>query len=97
MEFSDKKAAEVLQRGIDLGRRLAPRETITTAAVTSSVLRGSDMAASAILDAPATINGTTIWQEVAGGVAGVYYTLQFTASTSLGHVLIERSTLEVKA
>lgn len=97
MEFSDKKAAEVLQLGIDFVRLLAPLETISTATVAASVLRGSDLAPSAILDGPATIDGTTIWQEVAGGVAGVYYTLQFTATTSLGHVLIERATLEVTA
>lgn len=97
MEFSDKKSAEMVRVGIDFVRLLAAGETITTAGVTASVLRGTDPLPASILNGAASISGTTIWQEVDGGVAGVYYTLEFTATTSLGHVFIERSTLEVTA
>jgi len=40
---------------------------------------------------------TNVWQELKDGVAGVYYTLEFAATTNLGHVLIERVTQEVIA
>lgn len=97
MEFSDKKTGERIRLGVDFIRLLAPLETISTASVAVSVLRGEDLTPSAILDGTATIDGTTVLQVVDGGVAGVYYTLEFTANTSLGHVLIERATLEVTA
>jgi hypothetical protein len=97
MEFSDKKAAERVRVGVDFVRLLAAGETVSTAAVAASVLRGDDATPGALLDGAGSIDGTTIWQEVDGGVAGVYYTLEFTATTSLGHVFIERATLEVTA
>jgi hypothetical protein len=97
VEFSDKKTGERVRLGVDFVRLLAAGETISTAAVTASVLQGTDATPSALLDGAAVIDGETIWQEVDGGVVGVYYTLEFTATTSLGHVFIERATLEVKA
>lgn len=97
MEFSDKKAAERVRVGVDFVRLLATGETISTAAVVASVLRGEDLAPADLLDGAGSIDGTTIWQELQDGTPGVYYTLEFTATTNIGHVLIERATLEVTA
>lgn len=97
MEFSDKKTNERVRLGVDFVRLLAAGESIAGAGVTAAVLRGVDAAPAGLLDGPPVIELTTIWQTVQGGVAGVYYTLEFTATTSLGHVLIERATLEVTA
>jgi len=77
--------------------KLATGEAVVTAAVAASVLRGDDATPAALLDGAGNIDGTTIWQELQDGTPGVYYTLEFTATTSLGHVLIERATLEVTA
>lgn len=97
MEFSDKKAAERVRVGVDFVRLMAAGETIATAAVVASVLRGTDATPEDLLDGAGSIDGTTIWQELQDGTPGVYYTLEFMATTSLGHVFIERATLEVTA
>jgi len=97
VEFSDKKTGERVRLGVDFVRLLAAGETIATAAVTATVLRETDATPAALLDGAAAIEGTTIWQTVHDGVAGVYYVLEFTATTSLGHIFIERATLEVAA
>ena len=92
------RIALVTDRGIVSSGLLRPAlDSLEAAGVTASVLRGVDAAPAGLLDGAASIAGTTIWQTVHNGVAGVYYTLEFTATTSLGHVLIERATLEVTA
>ncbi len=97
MEFSDKKAGEVLALGFDLARLLAGGETITGATFSASVLRGSDATPGAMLAGGATIAGSVVKQHVQGGVPGVYYQVAVTATTSAGNTFIERGTLEVTA
>lgn len=97
MEFSDKKVGERVRVGLDFVRLLATGESITGAEVVAVVLRGEDAAPAGLLNGPCSVELTTIWQELKDGLPGVYYTLEFRATTSQGHVLIERSTLAVTA
>ena len=55
MEFSDKKSGELVRVGIDFVRLLAALETISTAGVTVSVLRGTDPLPASILNGAASI------------------------------------------
>ena len=97
VEFSEKKVAERVRVGVDFVRLLAAGESIVSAVVVASVLRGVDAAPAGLLNGACSVAGSNVWQELKDGVAGVYYTLEFAATTNLGHVLIERATQEVIA
>ena len=97
VEFSEKKVAERVRVGVDFVRLLGAGESIVSAVVVASVLRGEDAAPAGLLNGACSVAMTNVWQELKDGVAGVYYTLEFAATTNLGHVLIERATQEVIA
>jgi hypothetical protein len=82
--FDPKRAADVALLLFDFTSLLASGETISTQSVAASVWSGVDANPSAIVSGSATASGAIVKQLIAGGVAGVIYTLTCTITTSLG-------------
>ncbi len=82
--FSPKDPAEVLTLGFDFGALLASGVTLSAPVVTISVRGGVDASPGAVLSGGASLNGSTVLQRVAGGVAGVTYLLRAQADASDG-------------
>lgn len=99
MEYSDKKIGETISVGIDFIRLLVGGETIVSSVVSASVLSGSDSAPEGLVSGASSVDGSTVWQYLHGGIPGVYYTLEFTVITDAvpPHQYIERATIQVIA
>lgn len=97
MSFSPKRVGETVPRGFDLVRLLEAGETVAAVVFSVSVLRGVDAEAAAMVSGAATFAGSKVQQKIVGGVAGNYYEVQASVTTTAGHVYIERATLEVVA
>lgn len=82
-----KKLGEDLDVPVDFISRLAVGETILTATVTASVYSGVDSDPQAMVNGPATINGTVVVQPISGGVLGTTYELLYSVVTSKGQQL----------
>jgi hypothetical protein len=80
-------------------RNLAAGEAIQSAVVTVEVLSGVDPTPASMVLGGASINGTQVMQLLGGGVAGVYYRILCTATTtgSQNQVLILDQNLKVNA
>lgn len=76
---------------------LATGETITSAVIAATVLRGTDAAPSALLSGSKTISGAKITQLVQGGIENVVYLVSSTATTSTGQVLLDECFLTIAA
>lgn len=97
MNFSEKKVGETVTLGFDLVRLLNVGETVQAASFSVTVLRGVDADAAAMVSGAAIVSGSKVRQKIAGGVAGNYYEVAASATTSAGNTYIERATLEVIA
>jgi len=102
-QLHTKLAAETLTIGVDFSTRLVDGDTLTgtpTATVSPSgpTLSGVQRNASAvtILSQSVPANQAVI-VTVAGGTAGVTYTITVTAQTTSGQTMVERCTLRVDA
>lgn len=84
LEFSDKRTAETIDVAWNCENLLAAGETISTAAITATVVSGTDPSPQNIVSGGATISGATVSQTITGGVADVRYLLvcKITTSTS---------------
>ena len=96
MNFSPMVVGEVLPKGFDLSRNLAAGETVTAAAFSVSVVRGTNPDPNAMKSGIAEFSGSKAWQKIAALVPG-YYELRGQVTTSLGRVYIERGVIEVVA
>lgn len=96
MNFSSKDPDEVEYFGFDFTPRLASGELLLAAVFAIEVQTGSDPAAAAMLLDAATIDGGSVRQRLAMGVAGVRYRVSARVTTSTGQVLAEAGTLLVR-
>lgn len=92
-----KDPAERLVATFDYREELDTGETITGAAVTCTLLSGTDANPEAVLYGTPTIVDGTVLQFFTGGVDGAVYTLRCQATLSpTGRVLVLAATLPVR-
>ena len=84
--FSYKITTENEQFTFDYSPVLGTTETILSATCTVEVKEGTDPTPSAILVGSPSISGSQVAQRVSGGLDGVIYRLQMTATTSATNV-----------
>lgn len=94
--ISDTKGvSENVEFSLDFLSRLEVGETLQTCASVISVLTGTDLNPSAMLDGLPTISGTSVEQNVQGGVAGNIYLLSLSARTSLNNIFVMETAIAV--
>lgn len=91
-----KDPAEARVASILCAEEMDDGETISSVAVTISVLSGVDAGAAAMLYQSATISGSTVYQPFRDGVAGVTYLLRAVITLSSGRILVGTATLPVE-
>tara|TARA_R110000868_G_scaffold40733_1_gene140278 strand:- start:1642 stop:1953 length:312 start_codon:yes stop_codon:yes gene_type:complete len=84
--FSYKITTENEQFTFDYSPVLGTTETILSATCTVEVKEGTDPTPSAILVGSPSISGSQVAQRISGGLDGVIYRLQMTATTSATNV-----------
>ena len=84
--FSYKITTENEQFTFDYSPVLGLTETILSATCTVEVKEGTDPTPSAILVGSPSISGSQVAQRISGGLDGVIYRLQMTATTSATNV-----------
>ena len=94
--FTPKQPGETLNIGFDFSDVLSPAETLVSATVTVSVLRGIDAHPENLKSGDAQILGTVASQFITGGVSDVTYLLSCSAVTSDPQTLINEGVLEVR-
>ena len=67
--------------------RFETGETITSASISVTVVRGKDPNADNLLSGAVAISGLTVSQLIVGGVVGVVYALKCLATTSNSQIL----------
>ena len=92
-----KDPTEVLELTMDFTLWLQAGETIVSCPWVCTVSNGTDPSPSAMLSGSPTIAAGLVKHDVRGGLDGVTYLFEATATTSLGHVYVGRATLEVVA
>jgi len=93
--FPDKSQSEVIPLSVNFSDKLQFGETITGSTVTAFVFSGIDSSPSNIFLGASTHLGSSISQDITGGVPGVLYSLVFTASASSGHIYTKIGRLAV--
>jgi hypothetical protein len=89
MDYSSKRAGETEVFTMDFVRLLGVNEFLLSAVVTVEVIEGFDASPNSMINGIAQVNaGSKILQSITGGIPDVYYRVIFTATTSLGQVLI---------
>ena len=76
---------------IDFGPELGVGETIATATFVCSLVRGTDAAAATRVLSMTSANGTQVGALCGTFVEGVWYSLEATATTSLGNTLVNNA------
>jgi hypothetical protein len=84
--FSYKITTENEQFTFDFSPIMASSETISSATSTVQVKEGSDSNPTAILVGSPIVSGQTVAQRISGGLDGVIYRIEVTATTSLTNV-----------
>jgi hypothetical protein len=84
--FSYKLTTENEQFTFDFTPVMGSTETISSATCTVEVKEGTDPTPSAIKSGSPSISGFKVAQRILGGLDGVTYRLEMTATTSLGNV-----------
>ena len=84
--FSYKITTENEQFTFDYSPVLGTTETISSATCTVEVKEGTDPSPSSIKSGSPAISGSTVTQRILGGLDGVIYRLEMTATTSVGNV-----------
>ena len=84
--FSYKVTTENEQFTFDFSPIMASGETISSAACVVQVKEGSDPSPSSIMVGSPVVSGQTAAQRISGGLDGVIYRLEMTATTSLTNV-----------
>lgn len=86
--FSPKRPVEIEILDMDYRRSLARSETIISATWTMTVVEGEDPAPEDMLSGDPVIEGTRVFHDVKGGLAGVTYKPFCLAVTSMGQELL---------
>lgn len=84
--FSYKITTENEQFTFDFSPIMASSETISSASCTVEVVSGDDSSPNAIKVGSPVINGQQVAQRISGGLDGVIYRIEMTATTSLTNV-----------
>ena len=98
-KFSEKHPSELINATFDFTNDLGSTETITTAAVTIRVLKGTDASPSSILvGSPSVVTPANkmIVQPLQNGVEFVDYLLTALVNTSAGRKLVLQAILPVR-
>lgn len=85
-DFSYKITTENEQFTFDFSPIMASSETISSASCTIEVKEGTDSNPNAIKVGSPSISGQTVAQRISGGLDGVIYRIEMTATTSLTNV-----------
>ncbi len=81
--WDNKKPAENLIFSFDLTNEISTGEFIETVTAAISIKSGTDPNVATMLSGNPGYSGNTVFQNVQGGVDGVYYYLAFTVVTNL--------------
>lgn len=84
--FSYKITNDSEQFIFDYTPVMGSSETISSATCTAVVKEGTDASPSAILVGSPSISGFKVSQRISGGIDGVTYSIQMTATTSLSNI-----------
>ena len=84
--FSYKITTENEQFTFDFSPIMSSSETISSATCTIEVKEGTDPSPSSIKVGTPAISGQTVAQRISGGLDGVIYRIEVTATTSLTNV-----------
>jgi hypothetical protein len=84
--FSYKITTENEQFTFDFSPIMASAETISSATCAVEVVSGTDSSPSSILVGTPTVSGQQVAQRISGGLDGVIYRIEMTATTSLTNV-----------
>lgn len=84
--FSYKITTENEQFTFDFSPIMGSSETISSASCTVEVKEGTDPTPNAILVGTPAISGQQVAQRISGGLDGVIYRVEMTATTSLTNV-----------
>jgi len=93
--FSYKLTTENEQFTFDFSPVLGPTETINSASCTVIVKEGTDPNPSSIKSGVPAISGSKVTQRILGGLDGVIYRLEMSATTSLTNVYTIVADLQV--
>jgi hypothetical protein len=84
--FSYKITTENEQFTFDFSPIMASSETISSATSTVEVVSGNDSSPTSILVGSPVVSGQLVAQRISGGLDGVIYRIEVTATTSLTNV-----------
>jgi hypothetical protein len=84
--FSYKITTENEQFTFDFSPIMASSETISSATCTVEVVSGTDSSPTTILVGTPVVSGQQVAQRISGGLDGVIYRIEMTATTSLTNV-----------
>ena len=84
--FSYKITTENEQFTFDFSTVMASTETISSATATVQVVSGNDSSPTSILVGSPVISGQLVAQRISGGLDGVIYRIEVSATTSLTNV-----------
>lgn len=93
-KLKKQPAERIVGVAVDFAARLAATETISTGAVTSALISGTDVTAVVLTDVGKA--GTSVVATVAGGTDGCVYKLTYVATGSLGNILESEIQMTVK-
>ena len=95
--FSYKITTENEQFTFDFSTVMASTETISSATSTVEVMSGTDPNPTAILVGSPVVSGQQVAQRISGGLDGVIYRIEVTATTSLTNIYTIVADLQVLA
>jgi hypothetical protein len=90
-----KATNEVIPISVNFSDMLQFGEAITGASCTCTVFSGTDPSPSALVSGIATYTGSTVTQNITGGLAGNIYTLAFIVTASNSHNYVKVGQLSV--
>ena len=83
--FESKQVVDTIQVTFEFGDQMVFGETLSGPIVTASVFTGEDANAGDIISDTATVEGTTVVQNITGGVNGVIYQIICVVNGSDSH------------
>ena len=86
VELLPKLSGETQTYRMSFASKLTVGVTFSSATVTATVFAGTDASPSALISGTASVDGSDIVQSLTGGVAGVIYSLLWSATQSDGEV-----------
>lgn len=93
--WRSKRKIELIPITADFSKDLAIGDLIDSCEVSISVFAGEDNSPSDMLYAPVEVFSPRCIQQIIGGVVGVTYLVEFTATTVLGNLLVQYTKLSI--